>query len=184
MYTDRTYPALENFTLTINLLLCHLASRAMGKSQGEAIGSLAMKTCKKCKRPKPIQDFYIHSRMKDGHLNFCKTCVKKRVQDRYEKEFEKIREYEKKRFQLPERKVMLTQYQTTRRRKYPGKEKSRQKLNNAVRDGRIVRQPCEVCGTTEKVQAHHTDYRKWNDVKWYCFKHHREVGHGQLKHTA
>jgi hypothetical protein len=57
-----------------------------------------------------------------------------------------------------------------------------QKFKDAVRrltwrkvnQGFLKRQPCEVCGTEEDVQAHHDDYSKPLDVRWLCRKHHRE----------
>lgn len=42
----------------------------------------------------------------------------------------------------------------------------------SMRDNHLVRKPCEVCG--EKAEAHHDDYAKPLDVRWLCFKHHRE----------
>ena len=44
---------------------------------------------------------------------------------------------------------------------------------NALREGRLVRQPCEVCGRAEAVQAHHDDYSKPLDVHWLCMDHHK-----------
>jgi hypothetical protein len=37
------------------------------------------KTCFKCGVPKPIDDFYEHPAMADGHLNKCKVCCRKDV---------------------------------------------------------------------------------------------------------
>lgn len=42
-----------------------------------------MKTCIRCNVPQPIENFYKHNMMADGHLNVCKECVKKRVSQRY-----------------------------------------------------------------------------------------------------
>lgn len=38
-----------------------------------------MKTCICCGKEKDLSDFYKHSRMKDGHLNKCKECVRESV---------------------------------------------------------------------------------------------------------
>lgn len=43
------------------------------------------KVCFKCGRLLPLDDFYKHSRMGDGHLNKCKECTKKDVKRHYER---------------------------------------------------------------------------------------------------
>lgn len=47
--------------------------------------------------------------------------------------------------------------------------------------GKLNRLPCEICGTTEKVEAHHDDYTKPYDVRWLCFNHHREFHYRKWK---
>lgn len=136
------------------------------------------KKCFRCEKRKPLTQFYAHPRMRDGLLNKCKACTKKDVRANYRKTIEKRREYERKRFQRPERKAQVASYGRLRARRFPGKARANQAVNNAIRDGRLVRRPCEVCGDP-KSQAHHDDYRKPLDVRWLCFKHHREV-HGQV----
>jgi len=46
-------------------------------------------------------------------------------------------------------------------------------VHNAIRDGRLMKEPCEVCGV-EKTDAHHDDYSKPLEVRWLCRKHHGE----------
>lgn len=60
------------------------------------------------------------------------------------------------------------------RKKFPEKYAARQSVLKALRSGRLVRKPCEVCGAP-KTQAHHTDYSKPLDVQWLCPDHHREA---------
>ena len=42
----------------------------------------------------------------------------------------------------------------------------------AIKDGKLIRKPCEVCGA-RPVDAHHNDYDRPLDVRWLCQKHHR-----------
>lgn len=64
------------------------------------------------------------------------------------------------------------------REKHPEKFSARLKLSRAVKSGKVVPSPCEVCGEP-KVQAHHDDYSKPLTVRWLCFQHHLEA-HGKV----
>lgn len=65
------------------------------------------------------------------------------------------------------------------------KRKAQGILWEALRAGRIVRQPCEACGVehpTARVEAHHDDYSKPLDVRWLCSQHHADH-HRAMKHA-
>lgn len=136
-----------------------------------------MKPCIKCTKTLPIAAFYAHPCMADGHLNICKECHRDAVRTRYRAANGRP-EYERARSQTPERKEAKARYQRERRRRHPDRAKANTAVSNAVRDGRLVRQPCAVCGAP-KSEAHHPDYSKPLEVEWLCFQHHREHGHGQ-----
>lgn len=131
------------------------------------------KKCFKCRKTKPLSEFYKHSQMGDGYLGKCKLCTKKDVRRRYydPEARERIARYEHERNKTERRKAKRLEYQRTMRERYPGKYRARSKVANALRDGRIIKRPCEVCGV-ENVEAHHTDYRKPLDVQWLCREHH------------
>lgn len=57
------------------------------------------------------------------------------------------------------------------RKRYPEKVKCRNKTRYAIRTGVLKKQPCEVCKNCY-VQAHHEDYTKPLEVRWFCAKHH------------
>lgn len=118
--------------------------------------------------------------MPDGYLNKCKDCARLDALIRYRSPEKRIAitEYEKRRSKDPGRKQKALQYQQKRRSKNPEKYKARTAIGNAIRDGRIHRKPCEVC-KNPKAEAHHVDYGGALNVRWFCFKHHRELAHGQ-----
>ena len=60
----------------------------------------------------------------------------------------------------------------------PEKYQARTAVNNAIRDGVLIKQPCRICG--DSADAHHEDYSKPLDVWWLCRKHHAER-HRELK---
>ncbi len=137
-----------------------------------------MKTCRGCGRDLPLVDFYQHQRMADGHLNFCKPCVRQRVRNDYHARPEEMRERDRLRYQgSPQRRAALRAYNKQATLRDPQRAKARKDVGNAIRDGKLKRGACEMCGA-EKSQAHHDDYSRPLDVRWLCFRCHRQH-HGQ-----
>ena len=138
-----------------------------------------MKRCFVCKKRKALSEFYSGAHMADGHLNKCKECVKAytnaRRLDLFERE--KVLASDIRRSKKPEWKAHQLDAQRRRRARNPEKNKARQIINHGIQNGKIIRQPCEICG--EKAQAHHSDYSQPLAVRWLCFKHHRETQHHQ-----
>lgn len=130
------------------------------------------KKCKQCQKKKHINNYYRHSQMVGGYLNKCKECVKAQVRS-YSRS-SKGRASDKRRQQTENRRKWQTEYTRKKRRANPEAYKARTALNNAVRDGRIQKKPCEVCGEL-KVQAHHDDYSRPLHVRWLCGKCHRSI---------
>lgn len=128
-----------------------------------------MKECFKCKEIKCLSEFYKHKQMKDGHLNKCKECAKKDATEHRWENIAAIRAYDRDRGnrQLPE-------YHRKYRKDFPNKYKAKNKVNNEIRSGNLIHEPCEVCGGHYSIHAHHDDYLKPLNVRWLCAKHHQQ----------
>lgn len=147
------------------------------------------KRCFKCLCVKPLDDFYAHAAMKDGRLNKCKECAKRDVTEHRIANIERFRQYDVMRASMPHRVAARKEYQQTpegraavakarkvSRIRFPEKIAARNKLSNAVRDGRVT--PWPVCAVPEcagKPEGHHPDYSQPLSVVWLCNSHHREV---------
>lgn len=52
------------------------------------------------------------------------------------------------------------------------KRKAHHKVEIAIKKGKILKEPCTVCGS-EKSEGHHEDYSKPLEVIWLCRLHHK-----------
>lgn len=95
------------------------------------------------------------------------------------RDIEKVRASDAKRRGSERRKASSLSSSKAQRAKDPAKYKARTALGNAVRDGKIAKQPCVICGA-EKVEAHHNDYSRPLEVIWFCRAHHKQH-HGHLR---
>jgi hypothetical protein len=142
-------------------------------------GMIRLKECFKCKSIKPLEDFYKHSMMADGHLNKCKVCAKKDVGKHREENLEKIREYDRKRSKLPHRIKLGTEVTRAWRAEDKRRQAAHSAVAKAIRSGVLTRTPCIRCGA-EKVEGHHEDYDKQLEVMWLCTPCHKQR-HKELK---
>ena len=138
-----------------------------------------MKTCGTCKIEKDSSCFHKRSASSDGLASKCKDCQ---------------REYDSARLRDPRRMKMRSDYQKTDRGMAAHKAATKRWVErntikrsahiltgNAIRDGRLIKGICEVCGSSV-VHAHHDDYSRPLSVRWLCDEHHnqwhRENGEG------
>lgn len=133
-----------------------------------------MKECFKCGAMKPYTEFYKHKQMSDGYLNKCKTCAKHDVRKNRADNVEYYREYDAKRYKDdPKVRQRIARVTMEWKKRHPDRYRAHYAVGNAVRDGRLEKKPCEVCGATY-VHGHHDDYTKPLEVRWLCPIHHKE----------
>lgn len=119
-----------------------------------------MKHCGRCGVVKQLGEFNKDKYTKSGYRSQCKDCMTK---ERIE-----LKDYYKQWREDEDRKKWYANYRKSRYQEGKIKVKAR----NAARS--LVRQPCEVCGTTERIHAHHDDYAFPLDVRWLCAAHHSQ----------
>ena len=137
--------------------------------------------CKNCNTEKLAADFYASNKTQ------CKECVKAAVIKNRIAKIEYYRSYDKFRASMPHRVAARTEYQKTPAgiashvaaserwaANHPERRKASFAVSNAVRDGKLFKTPCQVCGI-EKVEGHHPDYSRPLDVVWLCTPHHKEI---------
>jgi hypothetical protein len=128
-----------------------------------------MKKCKSCLIDKPVSDYYVQNKKTGATFGKCKLCVKSNVTANRLKNIEYYRKYDRDRGnrQSPE-------YLKELRINYSNQYKAQTMINNFIRDGKLVRKPCEVCDTEESIHAHHDDYLEPLNVRWLCCAHHKQ----------
>lgn len=151
---------------------------------------IEMKICKKCKEEKSKADFYKHKAGADGLFGKCKECIKEAVRINRKKNHEYYKEYDKKRYQEdPRVRTRHKRYWATdagkssmnkSREKWivdnPKKIKVYNKVNNAVRDGKLIKpDKCQSCKNEGRLEGHHEDYSKPFDVMWLCNLCHTKI---------
>lgn len=122
------------------------------------------KKCFKCGLVKPVSEFYIHPRMKDGHLNKCISCTKIDVKNRYNilskdnEWMDKERERGREKF---------------KRLGYAGKFKSIRSIcpYEASISAKLRRRGYDTKGK----EAHHWNYNMPNSIFLISKKSHRKI---------
>lgn len=134
--------------------------------------------CRKCRRAKLLTEFDKVARLgplEAWNIRHCKKCVHKAYLARRANPAKRGAMEEASRNwkrQNPERHAELNQ---AYRARYPEKVIAQNRLGYAVRSGAVVKLPCEICGTTDRVHGHHRTYRPedWYNVTWLCYVCHK-----------
>ena len=142
-----------------------------------------MKQCEQCGEHKPDDGYYCH-KTKSGEPLFskCKECVRANVRKNRRENIAHYRAYDRKRGNR-----QGLDYVRSYRESNPNKYLAHNKVNNAVRDGRLFKlDVCEDCGSNESVHAHHDDYSKPLEVRWLCAACHSawHKEHGEAANAA
>ena len=139
-----------------------------------------MKLCSCCGSEKPLDLFQVRKASKDGRTASCRTCLSERDKERDSPERAEAR----KNYQHGKGRQKANEAKRRYIERNPKKRSAHIAVGNAIRDGRLIRGLCEVCGDRDSV-AHHDDYDFKLTVRWLCDTHHKahHDEHGEGKNA-
>ncbi len=145
-----------------------------------------MKTCSTCSKEKKVTEYY------KGYAK-CKACCYEVTQKyRASERGKEVRRKEainsrlsgkkqvrQKKYDATEKgKLVAKNYYQSRYKTLEGRlrESAKNAVKYAIKTGKLVKQPCFICGSEESV-AHHSSYAKNMRlvVTWLCTPHHNEI---------
>ena len=76
-----------------------------------------------------------------------------------------------------------TVYKRKHRHKWPERAKARNIVTQLLQNG-LKPDPCKLCGSTENIQAHHSNYSEPYKIIWLCNKCHKDLHAKRIKLSA
>ena len=108
--------------------------------------------CKICNKFKDLTEFTRSKRSPSGYEHRCLIC-----RANWQREYNQTRQGRER-----HKKVVKALID-----KHPERRRAYYKVFKAIKDGVLIKQPCEIC-TAPKTQAIHTDYTQPLNVRWLC----------------
>jgi hypothetical protein len=110
--------------------------------------------------------------------NKVSSYEREEIRRQYQREYkaknrEKLRKYNRE-WQQAWRKKNNYKDVTDYAIKFPKKVLAHKLLQRAIKLGKIVSEPCKVCGNPA-TEGHHPDYHKPLEVFWLCSLHHKQL---------
>ena len=129
------------------------------------------KYCPSCKKTKSSDLFGKVKSRGDGLRWYCKKCTIKKANGNSDY-FTKYMKVWRKRH--PEQVIKTRIRNAIYQKNNPEKNLAHVLVYNAIKNGELIRKPCEICGDTNSEGHHWHGYDKEHqlDVQWLCRKHH------------
>ena len=121
--------------------------------------------CRACDTDKPSTEYYAKSFNRAG-VGICRECWKARVIKR-RRTNPAVQEYERQRAKQPHRRAKARDDIIRWRAANPELYRAQNAINNAIRDGKLVRGAC-ACGATRNVFGIAADPAEPLNVRWQC----------------
>jgi hypothetical protein len=141
------------------------------KRKPQIINGITHWRCGPCDSMKPETEFYRYKGAWNGLRPTCKKCHNRiAMETRDPMRARKMRRESMNRQKLANPEKFKLRERLRPKPSDPIKNAARQKLNSAVKSGKLVRPAsCSVCGASGgRIDGHHHDYTKPLDVVWLC----------------
>jgi len=117
------------------------------------------KVCFKCGIKKDLNDFYVHPRMGDGHLNKCKECTKSDVKKYYKKKII-ITEWHDKEKKRGRDKYHRLNYKDIQKPSYEAKKMIMDAYRNKYPEKILAKNASAKIKAPDGLEKHHWSYNK------------------------
>lgn len=139
---------------------------------------MSEKCCKGCGVAKPLAEFVLEKRNRDGYAGKCRACayLARKAPHVWPNELARHR-----RLSATETgKLRERRHAARHTAKRPEQGRAKRLVRSAIESGALQRPTvCEQCGKRQppsggraKIHAHHADYSKPLDVRWLCINCH------------
>jgi len=123
------------------------------------------KTCSKCGKTKPLEDFYRDKGMPDGRRGDCKVCNCRKARKYYHENKDDIRVYRRKYYKEHKEEILKYQLHYARankdkieayRRNYRSRKHQNKTYKVTDKDCLTIKnRPCMMCGSRKDIQLDH-----------------------------
>ncbi len=112
----------------------------------------------------------------------CKQCVSEYARKRYIEKRDSILEKNSNYRKSIHGKLVMKKCVKSWREKYPEQRLAHTAVFNAIQSGKLIKKPCSVCGSRERVEGHHKSYEEKDRLKviWLCKKHHLKIHNKEI----
>jgi len=79
-----------------------------------------------------------------------------------------------------DKKELSKYYKNRWLREHPQVVECHKIYNKALKNGILIRKPCQICGKNKSIHGHHPDHSKPLEVIWLCKSHHHRYNNVKL----
>ncbi len=137
------------------------------------VNDIILYRCSKCHEFKQYEEFYKNKRTILGITSECKKCHCKTSIETRNKDNARDKNKEFARIDRIQNLEKYRERERSRERKKDEKYDARRILNNAIKNGTVIKPAiCEECRQEKRLTGHHDDYSKPLKIKWLCYECH------------